>query len=78
VSPEHLFTGQQNQNPKDHLLFKVEIDGLQRSERFESLNKVFQTLICEFFAAVCSQQNHNSKGHYLLKSRLMDCKKVSA
>ncbi len=37
VSLSHLFTSQQNHNSKGHLLFKGKIDGLQRSEFFESL-----------------------------------------
>jgi len=47
-----LFFGQQNNNSKDRLLFKVESDELQRKECFESFSKITYALICEFIAAV--------------------------
>jgi len=37
---------------KDHSPFKVETDGLQRTESFETLTEVTQAFICDFLAPI--------------------------
>ncbi len=46
---EQLFAGQKNNN--SFLQFKVEIDGLQGGECFQSLTEVFEALACDFIAS---------------------------
>ena len=46
---------------KSHLLSKVEVDGLQGIESFETFIEVVQTLICDSVAAVSKSTNSSVK-----------------
>ncbi len=50
---------------KSHLPAKIETDGLQGGESFETLIETRQALICDVVAAVCISQCE--KNHLLLK-----------